>query len=1237
MDLQKEFLKYALKEQNPIKNPARGKSEVKLKNLELTVKLLISFLTYEVDEPTLLRVKQTFESSFKKIIESNIEDFPSAIELLATNFESFIKKIAFIKYKNDYPEFWIGDEVYKGISKSNFGELLKSSLFPKEEIANEAIAPKPYPSILLDFKGIKQAIYDETRKIRNNVHIAKDYSSIELVTSLNVVLGAYLLAVEDNIDFLKSKLLDEYKELSKKINNAELRRIDKQYIELIGVENVEFESRVTEISNYSQLLTSIDNLDIEAERNDEAFESDLSNTKTDTIINIVKRNKSFALIGKPGSGKTTTIKKVFYQLATEFLESTEEKVYPILIDANTYNFENSFAKLIKNEIKSDSIEEFEVKHSLLILIDGLNELNEAYRANATAEIKYLLKNNEDVVFIISSRKHGYKPILNLPIFELNELTEYQIKEFVFKILGDKNGCNLWESILQNKGIYQLDFNPLYLKMIIKVFQIKNGKLPRNKGLLYKIFCEIILERESRVYTTDKTTKINILAHLAYWMRQNGIYKRIKKDLAINEIAFKLTNLNANISVNEILNELIDNEFFLDLDEELEFVHETYEEYFVSLEIKRIYIIKNCLPNDYYDNRWFEALEMTSDLFFTDEERTAFFNYLFIGEKSNTSKIINDISASDINSNFLIACKIAFNLKNEYPQGYTKAVTNVSNYLSIWLHHKINKIDFITFDKLLEAVALLSDIALFNKVFNSYDYIYYWLYDEEYDKLNNRNIITYKKSNIQFQNYFEIFIKSLNDFACFYYFIKKIEIEKHWFSKSIYSGLAIIKKAIPSTQEYNQLLKAFELTGEPKLISHIGALDIEFFIKNYPKREKYFYKFILKSAKYNHLSKSFLLDEVKNDNVEFSLKELIVSEFLGEFENTIEVSKVIDTLEIKLQERLLNSIVIRKGFYNIPIENINQLKLSKFLCNSMLNSLNAYIGIADTVIDGSIFKYADEISSINHQYGIDLTIHPDLIKSELLLNQSFEDFIFSEKEKRIIKQLGSTFLFEAIVNEKQLGYIINHQIKDDYIEFQVYLLKQKKLIDVKEFIVHNTVDDVTHKFCFVQSNIRLRFLNSTQLFEQFYITSFIVSVNENKSEGFIRNNDKQTMYGDKDFYFLFDNCPFKPEIGMSVTFLPAINSSKRYLNLPFAYDIKLNSTNVNIAIVTDYKKNERGIKLMLEDIRTKKKVVALINGNAIAKFSFTNEVIGRQFNYVVINENEGDPFKQTVVKIYPHLK
>lgn len=130
MNFQSELHKFVLRESNPIKHPTRGKSEINITDPSLVSELLENLLNYEIPEPTLSRVKVNFEIAFKNIIELNKAELASSLELLATNFESFIKRIAYLKYNPHYPEYWNGDGIYKGITKSSLGELLNSALYP---------------------------------------------------------------------------------------------------------------------------------------------------------------------------------------------------------------------------------------------------------------------------------------------------------------------------------------------------------------------------------------------------------------------------------------------------------------------------------------------------------------------------------------------------------------------------------------------------------------------------------------------------------------------------------------------------------------------------------------------------------------------------------------------------------------------------------------------------------------------------------------------------------------------------------------------------------------------------------------------------------------------------------------------------------------------------------------------------------------------------------------------------
>jgi hypothetical protein len=401
--------------------------------------------------------------------------------------------------------------------------------------------------------------------------------------------------------------------------------------------------------------------------------------------------------------------------------------------------------------------------------------------------------------------------------------------------------------------------------------------------------------------------------------------------------------------------------------------------------------------------------------------------------------------------------------------------------------------------------------------------------------------------------------------------------------------------------------------------------------------KSFYRYILKSAKSNPISKSFLLGELKNENVEFCFKEFILSDLLQDFENVIEAIQIIDSFDTTIQEQFLNSVNIRKGIYSVPLKKLQNFKAYKYYSDSISSSLRELQKQSHFDFDNSICKYADEILSIKHKYGIDLTIHPDLIENDLNIIEPSDGSSLYEQEKRIIKKLGLTYLFESITNVNQLGYITNLHEKNDFMEYEVFLVKQRKFTKVKEFLISDINTANISRFCFVQSSIRLRVVKSMKLFHQFYMASFIVSVNEHKLEGFIRNDSKQAMFGNKDFYFLYENCSFMPEVGMSVCFLPAMNNSKRYQYLPFAYDIKINENNLKIGIVTEYKKTAKGVKILLEDITTRKKLVALINGSATNKFSFNEQFVGKKFNYVTINENEANFNMHPLVKLYPCVR
>lgn len=1229
MNLEEELSKYAQRELTPIKNPNRGNSELIIQNIKQISRLLIATLNIEVSEVSLQRVSEKFENGFKILTNSSTKELVTAVEMLSINFEPFLKKIAYLRFYENNPDLWLGSKTHKGITKSTLGEIFRSEIFPNEKIEYSNLSSIKYPSELIDFKGIKQSIYDETRKIRNDIHNAIDYSNTNLIKYLNIIISAYLLAIEDNKQYLKNKLLPEYYELAKRVDNDELKRINKHYIILQGSESNESDLQSEEL-NYSSLLKSIENLEDDFQILDIDIENRVSIQNTESIINFVNKNKSFILIGKPGSGKTTTLKNVYFNISHDFLNCKDGVPFPIFIDANTYNLENTFFNLIQKEIPKSSVSEFINHYKLLVLIDGVNEINEYFKLNALAELRYLSNHYREIVFVITMRKNGYKSITNFATIELKQLSEYQIIEYLENRLGKKKGAELSVRIKNNKRIDPLAFNPLYLNMILKIFQIQNGNLPNNKGLLFKIFCDLILERESKVYKTNKTTKLNVLSSIAFYMRENGYFKRVSKEIARVQVQSTLNNLNANIGVNEIIQELIDNEFFEDLGDEIEFKHETYEEYFVSLELKRLFLTTKTISINYYEEKWFESIEMTLDLFSDEITREKYFYELLIGKKSMTPKKIDQLISFDINLNFLTACRIAYNIRLEYPIIYVNTVKYIYNYLAIWLHHKIKNIEFVSFELLLEAVAILSNISLFKKIFDTNDFIYYWLYNEEFDKQHLHKSEDYKNINSNFENYFHVFSNSLSDFSCFYFFFSKLNLEeKYIYSKSIYLGLTLFEKGILRIQETEKLLKAFEITKEVKLVSRIGLSDIDFFIANYPIKNKSFYNYILKTISFNQRSIGFLLEEIRNNNIAEPFFISIFTELLLQFKTTINALDVFDSLENNRKITYLDSFEIRKALYTIPFDIIQKYSFGIMLHESSLARVTQNSNISEIDNPDNFFYYSTIILSIYKKYKIDFTLHPDLINQKEL-ETFYEKIISKDSDREFIKLLGLNYLNINLISEKEVFYIIGKWENLDYFDYKIFNFKSNKVFDLKYRLIEF---EGAREFCTISNNYRIIRIKKHFFINELIMTGIIVEVSLKNNVGFIESSRKN-INEEKDYCFPIQKNGFIPKIGIPVTFIPAINPSRNHQSFPSAYGIELNKSYQNIAKVCDFKKDENGMKLYLEDLKTKHNYIAFIKESKYHHLGIKEDPCEMIFYYFIINSNVSSREKLPVIKLFP---
>jgi hypothetical protein len=183
-------------------------------NIPQTVELLYEVVDYNSLE-SLNRFKVDFFYHLESIIKvSSFESLPIAIEGLAQKFESFLKKIAFIKYKDKDPRYFYGDKYTKGINGTSLGKLCEGILENTEKGDIESIIPLELPDKLFNYKGVNRYFADFVRtELRNKVHYSQEYPRNEIILLSEIVVVLYLLTVQDNREFLSNVFIKESKYL----------------------------------------------------------------------------------------------------------------------------------------------------------------------------------------------------------------------------------------------------------------------------------------------------------------------------------------------------------------------------------------------------------------------------------------------------------------------------------------------------------------------------------------------------------------------------------------------------------------------------------------------------------------------------------------------------------------------------------------------------------------------------------------------------------------------------------------------------------------------------------------------------------------------------------------------------------------------------------------------------------------------------------------------------------------
>lgn len=186
---------------------------------------------------------------------------------------------------------------------------------------------------------------------------------------------------------------------------------------------------------------------------------------------------------------------------------------------------------------------------LILLIDGVDQLDENKRQVFSSELNKFCENNSNIEVYITSKYFVFespemvKKYSQFTFYEISPFDEGQIREYCEKWIQNNTGYenkvqdnlernknNLIEQIIKDDEIKDLAKVPLLLNITMQVSQ-KTQDLPRNRIQLYDSFVRALLKNGGGNIDSD----LRVLAAIAYQMIKKGYSNAIQEETLKNLI------------------------------------------------------------------------------------------------------------------------------------------------------------------------------------------------------------------------------------------------------------------------------------------------------------------------------------------------------------------------------------------------------------------------------------------------------------------------------------------------------------------------------------------------------------------------------------------------------------------------------------------------------------------------------------------------------------------------------
>jgi len=295
----------------------------------------------------------------------------------------------------------------------------------------------------------------------------------------------------------------------------------------------------------------------------------------DDLRQAVTDYKRLVVLGEPGCGKTTTLRRLAYDYAV-VAQNDETQPLPLLVPLGGYTGPEdalTFAQNHAGDLALHLTDLLEQKR-IILLLDALNEMPQKEYRERVQRVQTLLDKYPDTSVIVTCRELDYVEALNLEKLEIKPLDVDRQRAYLHRYLGEEEGEKLfwamaggeeivklwtrwennsvtWDEFWQGQTesyylqyskvpkqqefiercragkfppMIELGENPYMLVMLAQVFASK-GELPQNRGRTFAAFVDTLLAREQEYQETDSWPGDEPLreglAQLAFAMQVEG--------------------------------------------------------------------------------------------------------------------------------------------------------------------------------------------------------------------------------------------------------------------------------------------------------------------------------------------------------------------------------------------------------------------------------------------------------------------------------------------------------------------------------------------------------------------------------------------------------------------------------------------------------------------------------------------------------------------------------------------